>query len=125
MHSEVYLFYAVVGEASVILLLLFRLSYLSKARAKVVSQRKSSEVKTGKIAEMLAPLSDEFPVDIKKDGTSTSFLGQPIDYIHFDPEEGVTFIEVKSGDSVLSESQRAIKKRVKQGKVHWKEVRLK
>lgn len=82
-------------------------------------QKKSSEVRLGKITESLAPLLSNFPVDTNKVGTSTVFIGQPIDYIHFDPDEGITFIEVKSGGAKLSSQQRKLKSLVEEGKVRW------
>jgi hypothetical protein len=92
--------------------------------AAILSQKKSSEVRTGKIAESLAPILEDFPVDVKKDGTSTVFLGQPIDFIHFDPAEGITFIEVKSGGARLSESQQRLKKLIEDGQVRWETFRI-
>lgn len=92
--------------------------------AAILSQKKSSEVRTGKIAESLAPILEDFPVDVKKDGTSTVFLGQPIDFIHFDPAEGITFIEVKSGGARLSESQQRLKKLIEDGQVRWETFRV-
>lgn len=86
---------------------------------KILQQKKSAEVRMGKIAETLSPVLDNFPIDIHKAGTSTVFLGQPVDYMHFDPEEGITFIEVKSGEARLSSSQRKLKSLVQKGKVRW------
>lgn len=105
--------------------LIWRLFRFEKRVNKIVHQKKSSEVRLGKISESLAPVLKDFPVDVSKPGTSTIFLGQPIDYIHFDPEEGVTFIEIKSGESKLSDSQRKLKKLLEKGKVNWQEYRVK
>lgn len=91
---------------------------------KLLSQAKSADVRYGKLNETLAPLVENFPVDIKKPGTSTLFIGQPIDYIHFDPDDGVVFIEVKSANSKLSTSQRKLRKLIEEGQVEWAEVRL-
>lgn len=92
--------------------------------AALLHQKKSSEVRLGKITESLAPLLDDFPVDIHKPGTSTVFLGQPIDFIHFDPDEGVTFIEVKSGGARLNDAQRRIKELIESGAVAWTTYRV-
>ena len=108
-----------------VLVLMIRYRSLKDSYQSLLSQKKSSEVRTGKVAEVLAPFIDSFPVDVKKPGTSTVFLGQPIDYIHFNPEEGITFIEVKSGNSDLSTDQRKIKKTIESGKVFWKQVQIK
>ena len=90
--------------------------------SKLLSQKKSSEVKTGHIAEKLAPFLSEFPKH-----TSTADivpLFAPIDYVVFD-EDIVKFVEVKSGDSRLSAKQRRIKKLIIDGKVEWHEMRIK
>jgi predicted Holliday junction resolvase-like endonuclease len=90
------------------------------ARKKVLSQKKSGEVRLGHIAETLAPFLDQFDFEPER----CSFLGQPIDYISFGDDE-ITFIEVKSGNSQLSQKQRHIRDLVKAKLVSWKEVRIK
>ena len=82
-------------------------------------QRKSSEVRTGHLVETLAPLLEDFPVDPTRPGTATVFLGQPVDYLHFDPETGVVFIEVKSGEARLNDRQRRLRELVEAGAVRW------
>ena len=89
------------------------------ARKKVLSQKKSGEVRLGHIAETLAPFLDQFEFEPER----CSFLGQPIDYISFGDDE-ITFIEVKSGNSQLSQKQRHIRDLVKQKLVSWKEIRI-
>lgn len=88
------------------------------------SEKKSSEVRLGRIAETLAPLLDDFPVEVGKPGTSTVFMGQPVDYIHFDPEEGITIIEVKSGDAKVSVNQKRLREHIQAGNVFWAEYRI-
>jgi predicted Holliday junction resolvase-like endonuclease len=90
------------------------------ARKKVLSQKKSGEVRLGHIAETLAPFLDQFDFEPEK----CCFLGQPIDYVSFGDDE-ITFIEVKSGNSQLSQKQRHIRDLVKAKLVSWKEVRIK
>ena len=90
------------------------------ARKKVLSQKKSGEVRLGHIAETLAPFLDQFDFEPER----CSFLGQPIDYISFGDDE-ITFIEVKSGNSQLSQKQRHIRDLVKAKLVSKKEVRIK
>ena len=92
---------------------------VSDAKRKVTSQKKSSEVRLGHIAETLAPFLDQFDFDPE----NCVFLGKPIDYISFGDDE-ITFIEVKSGKSQLNSRQRAIRDQVKNKKVFWKEVRI-
>ena len=97
-----------------------KLELVSQEKSKVLSQKKSSEVRLGHIAETLAPFLDEFDFDPE----DCVFMGKPIDYISFGEEE-VTFIEVKSGNSKLSSKQRRIRDLIKSNSVRWEEVRLK
>ena len=92
----------------------------TEARKKVLSQKKSGEVRLGHIAETLAPFLDQFEFDPE----TCSFLGKPIDYISFGDDE-ITFIEVKSGNAQLNQRQRQIKQLVQQKAISWKEVRIK
>ncbi len=97
-----------------------KLDQETEARKKVVSQKKSSEVRLGHIAETLAPFLDQFEFEPE----NCSFLGKPIDYISFGDDE-ITFIEVKSGKSQLNQKQRHIRDLVKAKLVNWKEIRIK
>lgn len=110
---------ACLAALALLLALLRALLWRLFAFDKILQQKKSAEVRMGKIAETLSPVLDNFPIDIRKAGTSTVFLGQPVDYMHFDPEEGITFIEIKSGEAKLSASQRKLKSLVQKGKVRW------
>lgn len=89
-------------------------------RKKILSQKKSSEVRLGNIAETLAPFLDQFDFDPE----TCTFLGKPIDYISFGEEE-ITIIEVKSGKSQLNSKQRQIRDQIKAGLISWKEIRIK
>ena len=97
-----------------------RLAEETENRKKVTSQKKSSEVRLGHIAETLAPFLDQFDFDPE----NCTFLGKPIDYISFGDDE-ITFIEVKSGNSQLNKKQRHIRDLVNSKLVAWKEVRIK
>ena len=96
------------------------LSQTENLRKTTLSQKKSSEVRLGHIAETLAPFLDQFNFDPE----NCVFLGKPIDYISFD-DDAVTLIEVKSGKSQLSSKQRHIRDLVKSNQVNWKEIRIK
>ena len=98
----------------------FKLIEETEGRKKVLSQKKSSEVRLGTIAETLAPFLDQFEFDPEQ----CTFLGKPIDYISFGEEE-VTIIEIKSGNSQLNQNQRRIRDQIKNNKVSWKEIRIK
>jgi len=89
-------------------------------RKKILSQKKSSEVRLGNIAEKLAPFLDDFTFDPEY----ATFLGKPIDYIVFE-DEVITFVEIKIGKSQLSTKQRHIRDLIKNKHVAWKEIRIK
>lgn len=97
-----------------------QLDSISEEKKKITSQKKSSEVRLGHIAETLAPFLDQFEFDPE----TCVFLGKPIDYISFADDE-ITFIEVKSGKSQLNSRQRHIRDQVKSKLVNWKEIRIK
>ena len=80
----------------------------------LLSQKKSSEVRTGKITEQISPFLSDYPLNPK----TARFLGDPIDFVHFDQDK-VTFVEVKSGKSQLSKRQRQIRDMIKEGKVDF------
>lgn len=86
-----------------------------------VSQKKSSEVRLGKDAEVLTPFLDIFPYDPKY----TKFIGDPLDFVIFDPDKEIVFVEVKSGNSKLSPKQHKLKKLIEDGKVKFDLIRIK
>lgn len=86
---------------------------------KTLSQKKSSEVRTGQIAEHFAPLLKDFKYDRKQ----ARFLATPIDFIIFEEEE-IIFMEVKTGKSRLNTNQRRIKKQVEEKKIRWETLRI-
>jgi len=114
-------------SVGLILLVAFLLTRLLAARQRHRSlsrQLQGSRVRGGHVAESLAPLIDDFPVEVGKAGTATLFLGQPVDYVHFDPDDGVTFIEIKSGRASLSSRQRRFRELVEAGQVRWRTYRI-
>lgn len=92
---------------------------LKKENAKILHQKKSSEVRLGKIGENMAPFFTEWPYD----PNAFRFLGNPIDGIQFTEDE-VIFVEIKTGKARLSNSQKHIKKLVKEGKVKFASFRV-
>jgi hypothetical protein len=101
-----------------------RQAALRRSLADLQFARRSEDVRGGRLAESLAPLLEGFPVDVQKPGTATVFLGQPVDYVHFDPDDGVVFVEVKSGGSQLSARQRRLRELVEAGRVRWETYRV-
>tara|TARA_X000001036_G_scaffold437672_1_gene483551 strand:- start:1689 stop:2213 length:525 start_codon:yes stop_codon:yes gene_type:complete len=90
-----------------------------QSRKTTLSQKKSSEVRLGHIAEKLAPFLEDFPYNPE----DAIFLGQPIDYVVFD-DSSVVFVEIKTGKSKLSTKQRHIRDLIKNKYVEWKEIRI-
>jgi predicted Holliday junction resolvase-like endonuclease len=86
---------------------------------KILSQKKSSEVRLGRIGEQMAPFFQSWPFD----PNNFRFLGNPIDGVSFQ-EDAVYFIEIKTGKARLTESQKLVKKLVKEGKVYFTTFRV-
>ena len=84
--------------------------------------QRSSAVTRGKVTEHIVPYLPGFDLDPK----DIRFLGTPIDLIAFKglntsvEEVEIVFIEVKTGQSVLSARERAVKKAVEVKKVSWR-----
>jgi predicted Holliday junction resolvase-like endonuclease len=87
--------------------------------------KKSREVLGGNFSEQLAPYFPDFPYS----PTEARFIGKPIDLIIFkgldnkEPEE-VIFLEVKSGESRLSQVEKRLKAVIEEKKVSWVEYRV-
>jgi predicted Holliday junction resolvase-like endonuclease len=86
---------------------------------------KSRAVTIGKVTEHVVPFLPGFEHNPK----DARFIGTPIDFIIFDGlDEGevrqITFVEVKTGSSSLSQRERQIRKAVQQQRVVWEELRI-
>lgn len=86
----------------------------------IESKKKSTEVRTGQLIEKWIPYSNEFDINPQ----NARFIGDPIDFVVFD-EDKITFIEVKTGSSSLSKKQRNIRNLIQDGKIEFKELRIK
>jgi len=84
--------------------------------------QRSLAITKGKVTEHIVPYLPGFDLDPK----DIRFLGTPIDLIAFKglnaSAEGVeiVFIEVKTGRSVLSAREKAVKKAVEEKRVSWR-----
>jgi predicted Holliday junction resolvase-like endonuclease len=84
--------------------------------------QRSLAVTKGKVTEHIVPYLPGFDLDPK----DIRFLGTPIDLIAFKglnasvEEVEIVFIEVKTGRSVLSARERAVKKAVEEKRVSWR-----
>ena len=85
----------------------------------MLSQKKSSEVRVGKIGENMAPFLKDWPYDPNR----FRFLGNPVDGIQFTDDE-IIFVEIKTGKSRLSKTQKKIKGIVRSGNVRFATFRV-
>lgn len=74
----------------------------------------------GRIYEQYFPFLKEYPYDPRE----FRFLGTPVDGVQFE-NDGIVFVEFKSGSSRLSERQKHIKNLVMSKKVSFREFNLK
>ena len=84
-----------------------------------LSQKKSSEVRLGKIGENMAPFMRGWPYD----PNNFRFLGHPVDGIQFTDDE-IIFIEIKTGKSRLSKSQKKAREIIRKGNVSFATFRV-
>jgi predicted Holliday junction resolvase-like endonuclease len=87
--------------------------------------QRSRAVLSGNFSEQLAPYFPDFPYL----PTECKFLGRPIDFIVFkglDDKnvEEVVFVEVKSGNSKLSKTEKSLKNAIENKKVFYEEYRI-
>jgi predicted Holliday junction resolvase-like endonuclease len=86
----------------------------------LLSQKKSSEVRVGKIGENMAPFLKDWPYDPNR----FRFLGNPVDGIQFTNDE-IIFVEIKTGRSKLTKTQRSIRNLLrKEGTVSFATFRI-
>lgn len=89
------------------------------------TRERSRTVLTGLFSEQLAPFLPDFPYRPNE----VRFIGNPVDFVVFrgieerEPQE-VVILEVKSGASRLSTTQRKVRDVVRAGKVSWAEYRV-
>ena len=76
--------------------------------SKILSQKKSSEVRLGFLSEHLAPLLKVFPYDIQDPDVVLVPLGNPIDYFVVTDDE-IGLIEIKTGGARLNKRQTHIR----------------
>ncbi len=86
---------------------------------------RSRAVLSGQFSEQLAP----FLPDFNFNPTECKFLGKPIDFIVFKGGDDkrineVVFVEVKSGKSKLSATEKSLKETIENKNVKWEEYRI-
>lgn len=92
---------------------------LKEKTTTVESQKKSSEVRLGQMAENFMPFIRDYPYNHK----NFRFLANPVDGIQVE-DDAVIFVEFKTGGAKLSKSQKHIKELVAQGKVRFETFRV-
>ena len=102
-----------------IIILLYILYKLIIKYKKLDSKYKSSAVIHGQNIEEVVPFSKYFHYDYRE----FKFLGMPIEGIVFGDDK-ITFIEIKTGQSQLSDKQKHIRELVENGKIGWEEIRI-
>lgn len=96
---------------------------IREERKKAVKQ--SRAIIGGQCAENFAPFFPDFPGD----PSEAHFLGRPVDYIVFKDSSKeeiseIIFVEIKTGKSLLTKTEKALKDAVINKKVSWKEIRI-
>jgi predicted Holliday junction resolvase-like endonuclease len=93
----------------------------AQKNAAVVSQRISSEVKMGAIAENAIGFMKDLPYDF----SNMKHLGCPIDYIYFDyKNRELVLVEIKSAKATESTRQKLIKNIVRDKRIAYEVVRI-
>ncbi len=118
------LFFAVLAlaAAAVILYLLerSRAASLSASLSDSRFQNRSLSVKYGKMSEQFFPFLGSYPYDRQ----NFRFIGSPIDGVQFEKDR-IVFVEFKTSESTMSETQKRIKELVKGGRIEFREIRIK
>ena len=86
---------------------------------------RSRAVLAGHFSEQLSPFLPDFPFN----PSECKFLGKPIDFLVFEGMDNkeinnIVFVEVKSGNSKLSQQERKLKDAIQNKRVSWKEYRV-
>ncbi|MEK6792670.1 MAG: Holliday junction resolvase-like protein [Nanoarchaeota archaeon] len=96
---------------------------LPEHRADAIAR--SRAVLAGNFSEQLAPYLPDFPFN----PSECKFIGKPVDFIVFHGLDeknvtGVSFVEVKSGKSRLSETEKSVKSVIENKNVNWVDYRV-
>ena len=83
------------------------------------SSKQSLSTKYGRLTEQFMPFMKDYPFD----SHNFRFLGTPVDGVQFN-DDGIVFVEFKSGDSRLTARQKGIKDLVLNKKVDFREFRV-
>ena len=116
-NSNVLLFYSVL----LTVIFIITINQYNKLKSKITnldSNLRSNAVKQGLTLEQWIPISENYPWDHR----NFRFLGDPIDGIQFEDNK-ILLVEFKSGNSRMSNKQKAIQQLVENGKVEFIEIK--
>jgi len=99
------------------IILLAAVLLLIKSNAGLRFKLRSGNVKHGKTMEQLAPFSKDYPYDPR----GFRFIGDPVDGVQFN-DDGVVFVEFKTGSSQLSEKQKRIRENIEKKRVGFRKI---
>ena len=115
-NSNVLLLYSVL----LTVIFIITINQYNKLKSKITnldSNLRSNAVKQGLTLEQWIPISENYPWDHR----NFRFLGDPIDGIQFENNK-ILLVEFKSGNSRMSNKQKAIQQLVENGKVEFIEI---
>tara|TARA_Y100000748_G_scaffold249660_1_gene214628 strand:+ start:581 stop:967 length:387 start_codon:yes stop_codon:yes gene_type:complete len=116
-NSNVLLLYSVL----LTVIFIITINQYNKLKSKISnldSNLRSNAVKQGLTLEQWIPISENYPWDHR----NFRFLGDPIDGIQFENNK-ILLVEFKSGNSRMSNKQKAIQQLVENGKVEFIEIK--
>ncbi len=116
-NSNVLLLYSVL----LTVIFIITINQYNKLKSKITnldSNLRSNAVKQGLTLEQWIPISENYPWDHR----NFRFLGDPIDGIQFEDNK-ILLVEFKSGNSRMSNKQKAIQQLVENGKVEFIEIK--
>ena len=116
-NSNVLLLYSVL----LTVIFIITINQYNKLKSKITNldiNLRSNAVKQGLTLEQWIPISENYPWDHR----NFRFLGDPIDGIQFENNK-ILLVEFKSGNSRMSNKQKAIQQLVENGKVEFIEIK--
>ncbi len=129
-------FLEIIGVIALLIVVLF-IGYLigkyiaHKQHKEVIPEIREDAIKhsravlTGQFSEQIAPYLPGFPYK----PTEARFIGNPIDFVVFKGMDEkkiseIVFVEVKSGESKLSNTEKTLKEAVQNKKISWHEYKV-
>jgi len=101
----------------------FKMEKIIKLQEEIQNKKqfiRNAYKKFGRMFEQFVPFTKRFS---QEDKENFKFLGQPIDGIIFGKNE-ITFVEIKTGKSQLTENQKRVRNLIQQKKINFWEVRF-